>query len=82
MCGNGDCGHLSHMVFGPGDNTTMFVRWQEDFQRDAERFMRHEQYIPPFTPPVTERMPDPCECCGKIHAPKKKTLGERLHVQP
>lgn len=75
MCGNGDCVHLSHTVFGPGDNTSRFLRWQEDFQRDAERFMR-EIHIPP----ATERMPDPCECCGKIHPPKAKTLSERLHA--
>ena len=76
MCGNGDCSP----IYGPGDNTARFVRWQEEFDREAEKFMRHERHIPPFTaPPVTERMPDPCPCCGKIHAPKAKTFAERLH---
>lgn len=78
MCGNGDC---TGMVFGPGDNTQRFVRWAEDFDREAAKFERRaERHIPPFVPP-TERMPDPCECCGKIHTPKK-TLGERLNVHP
>ena len=61
-------------------------RFTEKFEREAAEFAEWQKRNggivgdpPPFIP-STERMPDPCECCGKIHAPKRKTLGERLHA--
>lgn len=35
----------------------------------------------PFVPvPPTQRMPEPCDCCGTIHP--KKNLGQRLRTLP
>lgn len=68
------------MVFGPNGRGRT---WLDEHAFDglktlAERLHTGEVHIPP----VTERMPEPCPCCGTIHPKRPPLKFEKLPETP